>query len=151
MGIALAGRARVCSLRLAAATAVFALGALLMIPDAGRAAYPTATSGRIAFQAQGTTGSDIWLMNADGSGKANVTNDAQADFDPAVSPNGKLIVFGRDSDPGSDLNSDIYTMNIDGSGLTDLPPERRRTRARRHSHRTAVGSRSRATWRPGTT
>ena len=76
-----------------------AAAAMLTGPMVATAAYPTAANGRIVFQASGATSSDILLMNADGSSKVPVTNDAQSDSAPVVSPNGKLIAFARDSDP----------------------------------------------------
>ena len=55
---------------------------------------------------------DIYLMNADGSGLTQLTDDAGRDFNPSWSPDGQRIVFISDRDG----DSDIYTMNADGSG-----------------------------------
>jgi dipeptidyl aminopeptidase/acylaminoacyl peptidase len=77
---------------------------------------------RIAFSGSlvcpNTIGSDIWVMNADGSGKTNLINDnGTADYQPAFSPDGQKIAFvsNRDGD------AEIYAMNsTDGSGATRI-------------------------------
>lgn len=77
---------------------------------------------RIAFSGSlicpNTIGSDLWVMNADGSGKTNLTNDnGTADFQPAFSPDGQKIAFvsNRDGD------AEIYAMSsTDGSGMTPI-------------------------------
>lgn len=46
-------------------------------------------------------GRDIWTMNADGSGKANLINDdGTEDTSPVFSPSGTRIAFTRDDDDG---------------------------------------------------
>lgn len=67
--------------------------------------------------------SEIYLMNADGSNARRITNNSFADGFPAISPNGKRIVFDSDrlrkeSDP---VNwSSLFVMNIDGTGAAPL-------------------------------
>ena len=67
--------------------------------------------------------SDLYLMNADGTGQTRLTSDASLyAWSSDWSPDGKQIVFteGEPNDPESSL----YVMNVDGSGLrqlTDLP------------------------------
>jgi len=61
---------------------------------------------------------DIWLINADGSNRRNLTghrntNDGVASF----SPDGEKLVF-RSARDGSRF--DLYTMNPDGTGLRQL-------------------------------
>lgn len=53
---------------------------------------------------------DIFIMNADGSGLLQLTNDPARDDDPAISPDGRYIVFHtmRTGD------GDIYLMRSDG-------------------------------------
>lgn len=61
----------------------------------------------------------LWVMNADGSGKKQLTNNGMG---PTWSPDGKLIGFSSNRDNGAD--HDIYTMNADGSNqkrLVHLP------------------------------
>jgi WD40-like Beta Propeller Repeat len=55
-------------------------------------------------------------MNADGTGQANLTNNAALDTGPAWSPSGEKIAFATTRDG----NSEIYVMNPDGTGQTNL-------------------------------
>lgn len=63
---------------------------------------------------------DIYLVNADGTGLTQLTDDAGTDFFPSWSPDGQRILFisDRDGDP------DIYTVNAAGSGLSQLTHNR---------------------------
>jgi len=77
---------------------------------------------RIAFQRVcGTRCQDIWVMNADGSGQTNLTNDTAPNHptngNAVWSPDGTKIAFHRTH---SDTNVEIYVMNPNGSGLTQL-------------------------------
>jgi dipeptidyl aminopeptidase/acylaminoacyl peptidase len=71
---------------------------------------PTIT--RIAFVSDSDGNGEINVMNADGSGLANLTNSPAFDSRPAWSPDGSRIAFVS--------GFDIYVMNADGSGLTRL-------------------------------
>ena len=68
---------------------------------------------KIAFVAD----SDIYVMNADGSGQNNLTNNEAFDEDPAWSPDGTLIAFNTTRDG---LMGDVYLMNADGTCPTRL-------------------------------
>lgn len=61
--------------------------------------------------------SDIWIINPDGSGKKPITSDAPVDFSPAVSRDGRYIIYSS-STIGKPAH--IWRMNIDGSGLKQL-------------------------------
>jgi TolB protein len=54
---------------------------------------------------------ELWLMNADGSGRRRLTDNAVNDWGPSWSPDGKRIVFLS----GTDDVYDIFTMEVDGS------------------------------------
>jgi Tol biopolymer transport system component len=60
---------------------------------------------------------DIWVMNADGSGKRKVTNQAGASFAPYFHPDGQRIIFSSNLHDPSGRNFDIYMVRLDGSGL----------------------------------
>jgi tol-pal system beta propeller repeat protein TolB len=99
---------------------LIALTALALAAPA-QAAYP-GMNGRIAFTERHTPtgGRDIWLMNPDGTGKANITNSAAAFLDhvsPVWSPDGTTIAFSSNRTGGS---YDIYVMSADGTGVVRL-------------------------------
>jgi Tol biopolymer transport system component len=61
-------------------------------------------------------GTDIFVINADGTGEARLTTTPGGDFSPDWSPDGQRIVFTSDRD----ANREIYVMNADGSGQVRL-------------------------------
>ena len=60
---------------------------------------------------------EIWVMNADGSNKRQVTNNGQANFGPYFFPDGKRIIFASNMDNPRGRNFDLYKVNVDGTGL----------------------------------
>ncbi|MCI0551712.1 MAG: hypothetical protein L0287_12210 [Anaerolineae bacterium] len=71
---------------------------------------------KIAFTAGRIMNSDIFVINADGTGLEQLTDSPGEDFDPAWSPDGSLIAFIS----GRDGQYDIYLMNADGSNQVKL-------------------------------
>ena len=59
---------------------------------------------------------EVYVMNADGSAVANLTNNAAYDYVRAWSPDGRKIVFTSRRDG----NDEIYVMNADGSAVVNL-------------------------------
>lgn len=75
--------------------------------------------------------SDIWLMNADGSGKRRITATRVYETNPVFSPDGTRIAFTGDRD-NRRLSKDrlgrgfeLYTMALDGSGIVRVTANRR--------------------------
>ena len=67
----------------------------------------------------GATNYDIWVMDADGSNKVNVTNTPNVDEEvPAWTADGRIVYCG--SAPNNADKYDVYLMNADGSGLKAL-------------------------------
>ncbi len=71
---------------------------------------------RIAFQSDRDGDSEIYVMNAAGSGVTQLTHNGAGDWSPAWSPDGRRIAFNSDRDG----DSEIYVMNAAGSGVTQL-------------------------------
>lgn len=55
---------------------------------------------------------DIWIMDADGKNKKQLTSDASAEIEPCVTKNGKKVVYLSNQNNG---NWNIWTMDIDGN------------------------------------
>jgi TolB protein len=94
------------------------IGTILVACGPAAKAPVSPSGGRIAFGSflDLARSFEICVMNADGSGQTNLTNDPAADDRPAWSPDGTRIAFNSDRDG----NSEIYVMNADGSGQTRL-------------------------------
>jgi Ca2+-binding RTX toxin-like protein len=66
-------------------------------------------------------GGEIWVMNADGSGKRALMDDTAVDRQPAWSPDGQLIAFVSDRvDNPSGPDADIFTVPAAGGSITQL-------------------------------
>ena len=63
--------------------------------------------------------SDIYVMNADGSGIRRLTHKRTYDGEPAWSPDGRKIAFQSKRRVGGN-SGEIYVMNADGSGKRNL-------------------------------
>jgi len=80
-------------------------------PDGARLAF-----GGTACGGMGGDDSEICVMNADGSGLVDLTNNPAHDDEPAWSPDGTRLVFRSMRDGQAEL----YVVNADGSGTTRL-------------------------------
>jgi len=81
----------------------------------GDAAFPGA-NGKIAFSNDQSGKYEVYVMNADGSGQTNLTNNPASDTVPAWSPDGTKIAFRTERDG----NGEIYLMNAGGTNPTNL-------------------------------
>jgi Tol biopolymer transport system component len=75
--------------------------------------------GKIVYRTAASGNEDIWMMEADGSGQRQLTAQQRANYSPAVSGDGRYVVFV--SDRGG--SEQIWRMNIDGSDLRQLTTE----------------------------
>ena len=120
--------------RIVAVAAVILVGGLLVTPALGLGdrllslirSAPTpldvqtpawSPDGRkLAFVSRRDGNSEIYVINADGSGQENLTQHPARDSHPSWSPDGRKLAFVSRRDG----NSDIYVMNADGSGLRNV-------------------------------
>jgi Tol biopolymer transport system component len=63
---------------------------------------------------------EIWVMNADGSGKRQVTANGAANFAPYFSPDGEWIIFASNMADPHGRNFDLYLIDVDGSNLRQI-------------------------------
>jgi Tol biopolymer transport system component len=60
---------------------------------------------------------EIWVMNADGSNKRQVTHLNKASFAPYFFPDGKRIIFASNVADPKGRDFDLYMINVDGTGI----------------------------------
>ena len=60
---------------------------------------------------------EIWIMDADGKNKRQVTHLGCASFAPFLHPNGKEILFSSNYGDPKAREFDIFKINVDGTGL----------------------------------
>jgi Tol biopolymer transport system component len=78
---------------------------------------------KLAFVREVTPGhSQIFVMNADGSGQVNISNSTSNDIQPNWRPTADQLVFASDRDAkyGANTYLEVYRMNADGTGVTRL-------------------------------
>jgi Tol biopolymer transport system component len=98
---------------------LLSVAATLVLAAPSEAAFPRGTNGVIAYLCGSENYNDICTINADGSGKRNLTNTPQPvfEFQPRFTPDGRRILFWGDAGPGP---SAFEVMNADGSGRAPL-------------------------------
>ncbi len=101
----------------------------VVVGPAGPAAAEVAPDGRIVYVSSTPTGSDVHVMNADGTGDVNLTPDPKPtdefdplDLDPVWSPDGTRIAFisNRVTEGNPDGNLEVFAMDADGANLTQI-------------------------------
>lgn len=81
---------------------------------------------RLVYESFDKTSFDIFIINADGTGKKRLTNTSDIhEMYPKVSPDGKKISYVEDTGTGRERKRDLYIMNIDGSGRALLQRDAR--------------------------
>ncbi len=60
---------------------------------------------------------ELFVMDADGSNKRQITNNGAANFAPYFHPDGERIIFSSNMDDPRGRDFDLYLINIDGTGL----------------------------------
>ncbi len=60
---------------------------------------------------------EIWIMDADGTNKRQVTQLNAASFAPFLHPDGKRIIFSSNYGDPRGREFDLWIVNVDGSGL----------------------------------
>jgi Tol biopolymer transport system component len=66
---------------------------------------------------------ELWMMNADGTNKRQVTRLNVASFAPYLFPDGKRIIFASNLSDPKGRNFDLYAVNVDGSNLERITYE----------------------------
>lgn len=74
---------------------------------------------QIVYSSNRTGDTEVWLMNADGSGQVNLShNPASSDRAPSFSPDGRRILFVSNRD--ADGDPEIFVMDHDGGNVRQL-------------------------------
>jgi len=63
---------------------------------------------------------EIWVMDADGRNKIQITDNGAANFAPYWFPDGNRILFCSNVNDPNKRNFDIYMINLDGTGLEKI-------------------------------
>jgi eukaryotic-like serine/threonine-protein kinase len=79
-------------------------------PIRSRGGLAFTSDGRVVYSTETGGVWDIWIMNQDGTGRKQLTGGAGQNIEPAVSPDGRYIVFT--STRASSV--DLWRINIDG-------------------------------------
>lgn len=72
--------------------------------------------GQLVYSSRASGNTDLWIMQPDGSGEKQLTANPATDGSPAVTPDGRHIVFVSNRTGAYEL----WRMNLDGSDLIQL-------------------------------
>ena len=87
--------------------------------DEGSQGIAFAPDGRLVYTTEASGNPDIWIMNADGSRRVQLTSNPGLDIAPRVTADGRYVVFASDRDGAVRP----WRMALDGSGATRLSHE----------------------------
>jgi TolB protein len=60
---------------------------------------------------------ELWLMDADGTNRRQITDNGAANFAPFFHPDGQRIIFSSNLHSPGGRDFDLYLINLDGTGL----------------------------------
>jgi eukaryotic-like serine/threonine-protein kinase len=80
--------------------------------DEGAQGIAWTPDGRIVYTTEASGNPDIWIMNADGSRRVQLTSNKGLDISPRVTSDGRYVVFASDRDGAVRA----WRMALDGSG-----------------------------------
>ncbi len=63
---------------------------------------------------------ELWVMNADGSDRHQITHLGGANFSPFFTPDDNRIIFASNHTSPRGPNFDLYLVNLDGTGLEQV-------------------------------
>jgi len=63
---------------------------------------------------------ELWVMNADGTDRRQITNLGGANFAPYFTPDDRRIIFASNHTNPRGRNFDLYLVNLDGTGLEQV-------------------------------
>ncbi len=63
---------------------------------------------------------ELWVMNADGSDRHQITHLGGANFAPFFTPDDRKIIFASNHTNPRGRNFDLYLINLDGTGLEQV-------------------------------
>jgi Tol biopolymer transport system component len=85
-----------------------------------------ATPFKIAYEAYADGNSDIFVMDADGSNKVNLTHSSDVnEHYPQISPDGTKICFNVDSGEGREAVRSLWVMDVDGKNRKKIADQAR--------------------------
>ena len=112
-------------------------------PSAPLAERLKAVPFKIAWDAYANGNSDIWVMNADGSNKVNLTQTPdENEHYPQVSPDGTKIAYTIDVGEGRDAVRSLWVMDIHGKNRRKIADHAREPFWRRTARSSPICRRS---------